>query len=415
MNILKNRWFEYVYIPNSKVLIFFILLALATASVLGYYTPIIVSELYDSFGVDKNMMPIIWSLGGLYVGEYLASVVYQLGINRYIQKLLQHIRSKSYKKWILAYDSIGKGKFGSHNYPMGEVIARILNDTEAVIEMVSSGSFKIFIDFAFIISSLISFVRLNTVSGVALIIAEVLVCAALIIGSKQMGKVYMAVRKSTGHLNRSVANISAGLRHTFHTPNQNFASTKSKAAFDDFLKKQLTANIWDASYFAIAESLFPILLALLVIVFPYSNIVEMAIIAAIIAVATSAASYMQAKKAEKMAAKQAEEMAAVQLSGHNSNRSLYTVYGEALVGSTTVWKSISGRRVPLSLSNFVIKTRATGADLTSTQLKTAKRYFYRVVTLCNGPIEDITNILVDGEGFRSPRFGYDHNFHFLFY
>jgi hypothetical protein len=136
------------------------------------------------------------------------------------------------------------------------------------------------------------------------------------------------------------------------------------------------------------------------------------IIAAIIAVATSAASYMQAKKAEKMAAKQAEEMAAVQLSGHNSNRSLYTVYGEALVGSTTVYKRISGRRVPLSLSNFLIKTRATGADLTSTESKTAKRYFYRVVTLCNGPVEDITNILVDGEGFRSPRFGYDHNFHF---
>ena len=136
------------------------------------------------------------------------------------------------------------------------------------------------------------------------------------------------------------------------------------------------------------------------------------IIAAILAVATSAASYMQAKKAEKMAAKQAEEMAAVQLSGHNSNRSLYTVYGEALVGSTTVYKRISGRRVPLSLSNFLIKTRATGDDLTSTELKTAKRYFYRVVTLCNGPIEDITNILVDGEGFRSPRFGYDHNFHF---
>ncbi|MCO4753223.1 MAG: ABC transporter ATP-binding protein [Bacteriovoracaceae bacterium] len=282
MNILKNRWFDYIYIPHSKILIFFILLALVTASVLGYYTPIIVSELYDSFDAEKSIMPIVWSLGGLYVGEYLASVVYQLGINRYIQKLLQHIRSKSYKKWILAYDSIGKGKFSSHNYPMGEVIARILNDTEAVIEMVSSGSFKIFIDFAFIISSLVSFVRLNTVSGVALIIAEVLVCAALIIGSKQMGKVYMAVRKSTGHLNRSVANISAGLRHTFHTPNDNFASTKSKVAFEDFLKKQLTANIWDASYFAIAESLFPILLALLVIVFPYSNIVEMAIIAAII-------------------------------------------------------------------------------------------------------------------------------------
>lgn len=282
MNILKNKWFDYIYIPNSKLLIFFIILALVSASVLGYYTPIIVSELYDGFDDGDSIMPILYALGGLYIGEYLASVVYQLGISRYVQKLLQHIRSKSYKKWILTYDSIGKGKFGSHNYPMGEVIARILNDTEAVIEMVSSGSFKIFIDFAFIISSLISFVRLNTVSGVALIIAEVLVCLALIIGSKQMGKVYMAVRKSTGHLNRSVANLSAGLRHTFHTPNESFASTKSKAAFEDFLKKQLTANIWDASYFAIAESLFPILLALLVIVFPYSNIVEMAIIAAII-------------------------------------------------------------------------------------------------------------------------------------
>jgi hypothetical protein len=136
------------------------------------------------------------------------------------------------------------------------------------------------------------------------------------------------------------------------------------------------------------------------------------IIAAIIAVGTSAASYMQAKKAEKMAAKQAEEMAAVQLSGHDSNRSLYTVYGEALVGSTTIWKKISGRRVPLSLSNFVIKSKATGADLTSTKSKTAKRYFYRVVTLCNGPVEDITNILIDGEGYLSPRFGYGHNFHF---
>lgn len=282
MSILKNRWFEYIYIPNNNILIFLIFLALIASSVLGYYTPIVVSNLYENFGEDGRIAPILYAIAAIYVGEYFASVVYQLGLTRYIQKLLQHIRSKSYRRWILAYDSIGKGKFGSHNYPMGEVIARILNDTEAVIEMVSSGSFKIFIDFAFIISSLISLVKLNTVSGVALIAAETLVCVILVLASKRMAKVYMAVRKSTGHLNRSVANLSAGLRHTFHTPNERFASRSSEAAFEDFLKKQLNANIWDASYFAIAESLFPILLALLVIVFPYSNITEMAIIAAII-------------------------------------------------------------------------------------------------------------------------------------
>ncbi len=282
MNISKNRWFEYIYIPGNKILIAMILVALAAASALGYYTPIVVSDLYESFGKAGDFTPILYAIGALYIGEYFSSVIYQLGINRYVQKLLQHIRSKSYRRWILAYESIGKGKFGSHNYPMGEVIARILNDTEAVIEMVSSGSFKIFIDFAFIISSLISFLKLNTVSGLALIGAETLVCAALIIGSKKMAKVYMEVRTSTGHLNRSVANLSAGLRHTFHTPNNRFASRSSEEAFEDFLKKQLKANIWDASYFAMAESLFPILLALLVIVFPYSNITEMAIIAAII-------------------------------------------------------------------------------------------------------------------------------------
>lgn len=282
MNISKNKWFEYIYIPGNKVLVAMILLALAAASALGYFTPIVVSDLYESFEKAGDIAPMLYAIAGLYIGEYFSSVVYQLGLNRYIQKLLQHIRSKSYRRWILAYESIGKGKFGSHNYPMGEVIARILNDTEAVIEMVSSGSFKIFIDFAFIISSLISFLKLNTVSGLALIGAETLVCAALIIGSKKMAKVYMEVRNSTGHLNRAVANLSAGLRHTFHTPNDRFASRSSEDAFEDFLKKQLKANIWDASYFAIAESLFPILLALLVIVFPYSHITEMAIIAAII-------------------------------------------------------------------------------------------------------------------------------------
>lgn len=282
MSILKNKWFEYLYIPGNKLLLAAILLALAASGVLGYYTPIVISELYDSFGEAGSLEKVVIALVTLYVGEYIASAVYQLGINRYIQKLLQEIRSKSYRRWMSAYESLGQEKFGSQNYPMGEVIARILNDTEAVIEMVSSGSFKIFIDFTFIISSLISFLRLNTVSGTALIIAEVLACAALIIGSKKMAKVYMQVRKSTGELNRSVANVCGGLRDTFHTPNDRFASNSSSAAFEDFLKKQLKANVWDASYFAIAESLFPILLVLLVLVFPYSNIVEMAVMAAII-------------------------------------------------------------------------------------------------------------------------------------
>lgn len=282
MNILKNKWFEYIYIPGQKILIFFIFISLGMSGIIGYYTPKVINDLYASFQGKTSFEGSIKFLVILFVMEYIASVMYQISLNRYIQKLLLYVRSKSYRKWILTYESIGKGSFSSRNYPLGEVLSRILNDTEAVIEMVSSGSFKIFIDMTFIISCLISFIQLNTVSGGALIVAEVLVCILLIWGSQKMAVVYMDVRKSTGDLNRAIANLSAGLRFTFHTPNKDFASQSSIEPCEDFLKKQLKANIWDASYFALAESLFPILLALLVIIFPYSNIVEMAVIAAII-------------------------------------------------------------------------------------------------------------------------------------
>ena len=183
---------------------------------------------------------------------------------------------------MLSLETAGKGQFGDQKYPMGEVLSRILTDTEAVIEMVSTGSFRIFIDLTFIVSCLVGFISLNTTSGTALIVAEVLACMALVIGSRKMAVVYMEVRKSTGIMSRMIANLAGGFRFSFFHPNENYASKKGYESFEDFLKKQLKANIWDASYFSLAESLFPILLALLVIVFPYSNITEVAVIAAIV-------------------------------------------------------------------------------------------------------------------------------------
>jgi len=48
------------------------------------------------------------------------------------------------------------------------------------------------------------------------------------------------------------------------------------------LSKQLTANVWDASYYSLAESLFPLLLMIVVLILPYSKITEVAVIVAII-------------------------------------------------------------------------------------------------------------------------------------
>ena len=283
MHSLRSSWSEYIYLKDQKFLIVVIALTLAVSSYVGFVTPQVIKDLYESYqGSEEVTYKAIYALAIVFGLEYLSSVFYQLAINRYVQKLLDHIRSMSFTRWILSIETAGKNQYGDHKYPMGEVLSRVLTDTEAVIEMVSTGSFKIFIDIIYIVSCLIGFIKLNTISGGALIIAEVITCILLVIGGKKMGKVYMAVQKSVGNMSRIIANLAGGFRFTYFHPHGNYASKRGYSIFEDFLKKQLKANIWDASYFSIAESLFPILLVLLVLIFPYSRIVEVSVLAAII-------------------------------------------------------------------------------------------------------------------------------------
>lgn len=283
MHSLKNSWSEYLYLRDQKFLIVIIAITLAVSSYIGFITPQVIKDLYESYSKPGDAThQAIYAVLAVFCVEYLVSVIYQLSINRYVQKLLDHIRSMSFTRWILSIETAGKNQYGDNKYPMGEVLSRVLTDTEAVIEMVSTGSFKIFIDITYIVSCLIGFIKLNTVSGIALIVAEVLTCFMLVIAGKKMGKVYMQVQKSIGIMSRVIANLAGGFRFTYFHPHENYASKRGYKYFEDFLKKQLKANIWDASYFSIAESLFPILLALLVLIFPYSHIVEVAVLAAII-------------------------------------------------------------------------------------------------------------------------------------
>lgn len=279
---MKNKILDYIYLKDQKLLIIIIFVAIGLSAVIGYFTPIFISDLYQSYKVQGATDKAIMGLVFLFISEYFISILYQLALNKYIQKLLEFIRNRSYSSWIHTLEVIDNKSNNENKYPLGEVLSRVLTDTEAVIELVSSGSFKIFIDFAFIISCLISFIRLNTVSGIALISVEVLACILLVIGSQKMSVVYMAVRKSTGIMSRVIANLAGGFRFSYFHPNFKYASRKGYDSFEDFLQKQLVANVWDAGYFSIAESLFPILLAMLVFIFPYSHITELALIATIV-------------------------------------------------------------------------------------------------------------------------------------
>ena len=282
MNTSNNKWSKFFVFNGGNILLVVVGICLILSSVLGALTPQKVAELADNYKDKDLFYNSLWNLSYLFIGVYLNRVVYQLSINKYVQLLMQNVRSLCYDKWLHAYDMRRKGESKSDDYPQGEVIARIMNDTESFRELMTSGSFGIFIDVFFVVSGLISFVSLNKVTGISLAVAEVIASILLIWGSRYMREIFMEVRKSRADMSRLLSNMVGGIKESFYTRHENYASKRGEIVFKDFLTKQLTANIWDAGYYSTAESLYPIFLAFIVFLFPYSNITEAAIIFAIV-------------------------------------------------------------------------------------------------------------------------------------
>ena len=112
--------------------------------------------------------------------------------------------------------------------------------------------------------------------------------------------------------------------------------------------------------------------------------------------ASIAASVISARAAAKKAKKAGQEAAAVQVSGHDSNRPLYVVYGKAKVGSTVVWKALTDKGVPVDASR---SARVIGQNANVNPTDTSQRWWcmHRMVSLCVGPIEEVSTILIDGK------------------
>jgi ATP-binding cassette subfamily B protein len=111
---------------------------------------------------------------------------------------------------------------------------------------------------------------------------EVLAVLALIWGSKYMRVVFLSVRESRGKVSRTLADVVAGVGETYYTKNNGYITKRGEVVFDDFLKKQLHSNVWDASYYSLAESLYPIFLSLVVLFFPYSGIAQAMVVFSIV-------------------------------------------------------------------------------------------------------------------------------------
>jgi ATP-binding cassette subfamily B protein len=258
------------------MMILLLVSCLAVSAYLGSLTPKLISNLSLNFHSDSLFQASLLALFYNFLIVYINRVVYQLSVNKYVRMLIQYARSQTYSKWLNA------SELDSDKYPQGEIISRIISDTEAIRELVTSGSFGIFIDLCFVISCLFGFISLNKFSGFFISGVEVVATILLIWGSQLMRDTFMRLRNAQAHVNRVTANVLGGFHQIYYTKHEEYASKKSTLAFDDFLSKQNQANTLDAAYYACAESLYPILLALVIFIFPYSKITEAALIFAIV-------------------------------------------------------------------------------------------------------------------------------------
>ncbi len=278
MNSFKSKWLPLLLPEKGRGWLIVIVIHMVITGAIGLLLPSMTENFYNDFQKGNTAF---YYLAALFVTEYFNRVGYQISVYRFVQQLLVQTRSKTFGLWMKAPLKV-KRKGMEDEFPLGEVLARVMTDSDSVKELVTSGAFAIVIDFIFILSSLIGFLRLNASVGLGLFSLEVVACVLLVWGSRKMGVVFTEVRKVTGLLSRVVADVTKGLRELAFTPHANYASKRGEAVFDDFLQKQLKSNVWDAGYYSAAESLYPILLAAVLVFFPEGQMGRMALLAVLI-------------------------------------------------------------------------------------------------------------------------------------
>jgi len=253
-----------------------LVLCLAISAYLGALTPRLISDLSRFYDTDDLFKSSVIALLLNFLAVYCNRVIYQLAVNKYVRMLVQYARTETYGRWLASHE------LDSDKYPQGEIISRVMSDTEAIRDLISSGSFGIFIDLCFVVSCLFGFITLQKFTGFFIAGVEVLATILLLWGSQLMRDMFMRLRNAQAQVNRVTANVLGGFNQIFYTRHGEYASKKSAVAFEDFLVKQNQVNTMDALYYASAESLYPILLALVIFIFPYSHLTEVALIFAIV-------------------------------------------------------------------------------------------------------------------------------------
>jgi len=282
MNTSKSNLSRFILYKGSTKYIGFMLICLVVSSLLGAALPQLMAKLTSAYDDKIVFLKTLEYLAVVFVLTFVNRSTYNIIINKYVVGLVQYVRSDCYEKWLLSYELQTSSENRTERYPQGEVLARIMTDTESLRELVTSGTFGIVIDIFFVFSSLASFITLNKFAGISLGIVQITACLLLVWGSRYMREVFLSVRKARGDLYRTIADVIGGVRETYYIESGNYASKRSLSVFENFLDRILLSNIWDAGYYSLAESLYPIFLAFAVFIIPQAEMVQVGLIFAFV-------------------------------------------------------------------------------------------------------------------------------------
>ena len=258
-------------------------LCMIATSYLGHLTPKVIYQLSANFNQKDLFNETLLSLGLILIGVFISRLIYQLLINKYVMLVLENIRTVCYSSWLHSYDLIeNKSGKDDHQFPMGELISRLMNDTQAFRELLTSGALSIIISIVYVISCIVGFIDMDFFMGGTIAFFQVVATIALIYGSKYMRDIFHKVRASRGDVSRQMANITGGFGQVYYLDHKNYASKDGENFYNDFMRKQLKANVWDAGYYSVAESLYPLFIIVVIFVAPYSKVIEGALIFAIV-------------------------------------------------------------------------------------------------------------------------------------
>lgn len=202
MNISSNKWFSFLYVREGKGALALIFLMLSGTLYTGHETPLLIASLFKSFQ-SPDFFLLLKKLAALFFLQYLFRSGYQYFINRYLQVLVKAVRSRCYSEWLRSYDLDPKGGTLRNQYPLGEVLARVMNDSEAIRELVTSGSFGLAADVVYVASGFVALFSLNSTIAFNVLFAEALCLAFLFWGSRRMAQAFMDLRATIGKVSRS--------------------------------------------------------------------------------------------------------------------------------------------------------------------------------------------------------------------